>query len=371
MEKRVLGAFVVTSVLAVVAGCSSSSATRTGFESSPTDPSGGGTGEPDGNIDQGNPAGSGDKPAAQPDRPGCAQDEYKETLPTKTSLSGLTFSSTKANDFLLAALDKRYPLGKKMIEGGLSSSIAAQQGNCIDRFLQDKSSAASVLRQSSTVVHECGHFFDLGGSKGSDSMYVIRPKGLAGDTELTFTCKSGDTTSRGGKTFARSLIKKDVHYNDREACGGKAAQGCDFYADIYLDGSPTDSTFDSGDQGYSFVLEEASQYVNSLASALAFQDQYQGTKVSERDGILTFLWYIERYLAMARTDYPAAYKFLSEDSCWRQATLSVWDRGWFYLKATKGMSNLGMDDGALETLVTDKVLTSEIDALRKLECSGN
>ena len=125
-----------------------------------------------------------------------------------------------------------------------------------------------------------------------------------------------DTTSRGGKTFARSLIKKDAQYAKRQACGGKAGMGCDSYADVYLDGDPNDSTFDSGYQGYNSVLEEATQYVNSLASALAFQDQYANEKVSDRDGILTFLWYIERYLAVARTDYPAAYKLLSEDSCW-------------------------------------------------------
>jgi hypothetical protein len=358
MQKRkIIGSLVVAAALAI-AGCSSSATPRTGFDTAPTDP-GATPGEGEG---EGNPAGTGEPPPAQPEKPGCAQDEYTETLPTKASISGIPFSQAGANDFLLAALEKRYPIGKAIVEGGLSSSLAASQGNCIDRFLRDKSSAGAVLRQSSTIVHECGHFFDLGGSSGSGSEFVLKPK------ELTFTCKSGDTTTRGGKTFARSLLKKDTHYAKRQACGGKVAQGCDFYADIYLDGSSSDPTFQSGDQGYNSVLEEATQYVNSLASALAFQEQYAGTKVSERDGILTFLWYIERYLAMARTDYPAAYKLLSEDSCWRQATLSVWDRGWFYLKATDGLSNLGMDDAKLETLVTDKVLTSEIDALRKLEC---
>lgn len=303
------------------------------------------------------------KPKPDSGKPGCAGDSYSETAITpKTSLSGLKFSKDTANDYLLAALEKRYPLGKEIVEGGLDSSLAQSQGNCIDRFLSDKSSAATVLRQASTVVHECGHFYDIGESKGSAAAYVIRD-------DLKFSCKSGDTTDRGGKTFARSLIRKDDYYAKRKACpSGTASAGCDSYAEVYLNGSPTDSTFDSGDQGYSFVLEEAAQYVNSLATALAFQDQITNMKVSERDGILTFLWYIERYLAMAKESYPDAYELLSTDECWRQATLTVWDRGWYYLGETKGMSNLGFDDAAIEKLVNDSKLTAEIDALRDLEC---
>jgi hypothetical protein len=227
---------------------------------------------------------------------------------------------------------------------------------------QDRTSSGAVLRAASVVVHECGHFYDLDQSSGDTSSYVVRE-------DLKFSCDSGDTTDRGGKTFARSLIRKDAYYAKRKACPqGTAKSGCDMYAEVYLTGSPTDNTFDSGDQGYNFVLEEANQYVNSLASALAFHDQFGNNVLSERDGILTFLWYIERYLAMARTDYPDAYKLLSQDSCWRQATLSIWDRGWFYLNATKGMSNLEMYASEIEPLVNDAKLTAEIDALRDAEC---
>ena len=337
-----------------------------GSQAAPTDPGTDGSGDGNGET-PGTTSGDGGttttkKPPAQPDKPGCAQDKYTETLPTKTSLTGISFSQASANNYLLSALDKRYPLGETIVNGGLSSPEAASQGNCIDRFLDDKSNANAVLRGASTVVHECGHLFDLGDSSGDASTYHIR-------ADLKFTCNGGDTTDRGGKTFARSLIKQDAQYSKRVACAsGTAASGCDMYAPIYLDGSPTDSTFDSGDQGYNFLLEEATQYVNSLASAYAFQDAYVNQSASERDGILTFLWYIERYLAMARTQYPDAYKALSQDACWRQATLSVWDRGMFYLDASKSLSSLGIDDAAIETLVNDPTLLAEIDSLRALEC---
>jgi hypothetical protein len=338
-------------------GCTATE-TRQGDEGSPTNP--GASGGPAGGDGS---SGRTETPPPKPDQPGCAQEAYTETLPTTASLSGLTFSQANANDYLVQALGLRYPLGKAIVEGGLSSSMAASQGNCIDRFLQDKSSAMVVLNQASTIVHECGHFYDLGEASGKESAFVIRP----GD--LTFTCKNGDTTSRGGKTFARSLIKKDGHYAKRKACTSSSAQlGCDNYAPIYLDGDPTDTTFEGGDQGYNTVLEETTQYVNALATALAFQESYSGFDASERDGILTFFWYLERYLAMARTDYADAYALISQDTCWRQATLTVWDRGWFYLNATKDMSDLGIEDTEIEALVKDPDLLAEIDALRELEC---
>ena len=64
----------------------------------------------------------------------------------------------------------------------------------------------------------------------------------------------------------------------------------------------------------------------------------------------------------------SAYTALSSDACWRQATLSVWDRGWFFLEATKSLSALEIDAPALQALVKDPALTAEIDALRNLEC---
>lgn len=337
-----------------VGGCSSETGRR-GFD----DGSSGGQ-STDGTTPAGEAPGSGGT-TPNPEKPGCAQGSYAEDLPTTDSLSGIPFSSSTADEYLLAALEKRFPMGKEITEGGLNSSLAKTQGNCIDRFLSDKSSAAAVLRQAPTIVHECGHFMDLGKGSGASSAFVVRP-------DLTFTCDKGDTTSRGGKTFARSLIKSDAFYNQRKACGGSAKQGCDFYADVYLDGSASNSSFEGGDQGFNSVLEEANQYVNSLATALAFSDQYKNAKVSERDGILTFLWYIERYLKMAREEYPAAYTLISGDECWRQATLSVWDRAWFYLDAAKDQDNLQLDADALTDLVKDSSLTSEIDALRKLEC---
>lgn len=360
MDRRrttLFGSVIVGFFATALVGCASTAESRPSFDPGATDPAEGD--QPGDGMGDGSGTATTTPPAQ---KPACGSGQYTETLPSASaSLSGLSFSSSTANDFVLKALAKRYPIGKQIVEGGLSSPLAEQQGNCIDRFLQDRSSEDGALRGVSTVVHECGHLYDLGDAQGSDSTYYVRP-------DLKFTCKSGDTTDRGGKTFARSLLRGDEYDSKRQACGGRSMPGCDSYADVYLDGSATDSTFQSGDQGYNSVLEEANQYVNSLATAYAFQDAYTDMKTSDRDGILTFLWYIERYLKLAHDKYPAAYALLAQDKCWREATLSVWDRGWFYLKTTQGMDSLGMDDAALTTLVKDSSLNAEIDALRKLEC---
>ena len=89
-----------------------------------------------------------------------------------------------------------------------------------------------------------------------------------------------------------------------------------------------------------------------------------GGSVSERDGILTFLWYVQRYLRLARLQYPDAYGLLVNDPCWRESVLTVWGRAWLYLTLTDDLPQLGIDDDLLYGLATDETLLEEIDRLR-------
>ena len=142
-----------------------------------------------------------------------------------------------------------------------------------------------------------------------------------------------------------------------------AGRDCDGYAQVYLDGDPDDSNFEGGDQGFNSVMEETVQYVNSLAVGYAFQDFYERT-VSERDGLLTFLWYVGRYLRYGRDNYPDAYQWVLNDACYREAILTVWGRAWLYLDATKDLDQLGISDDALEALVMDSLILDEIQKVR-------
>ncbi len=291
--------------------------------------------------------------------PACTDGKYSEVLPTPqvsidSAISGYT--SQGYMEFIKSVLQARYPVGLHILEGGLGSQGFGGQ-SCVDMFLSSKQSASDVIRQLSTLVHECGHFFDIGAGGFAGFAYIITP-------DLSFTCQGGHSTTQGGKTFARSLLNGDDQASRRSPCGGGGAGfGCDSYAAIYLDGDPDDGNFDGGDQGFGSLLEEAVQYVNSLATGYAFHDHYSFS-MSERDGILTFLWYVGRYLRLARAEHPQTYALLSQDECWRDAILTVWGRAWLFLQATEGISQLGIDDAALMTLATSPEVLQEIEALR-------
>ena len=290
--------------------------------------------------------------------PMCTDGQYAEAPPpVDADLSDVMWMG-EVGPYVDAVLDRRYPTGALLVRGGRENTRFGQ--DCDALFAGSPSSGEDVIDRSGVIVHECGHFHDLNLSSGPTSVYELT-------AELRLSCDRGDATDRGGDTFARSRINDDDQASRRAPCGGGGGRGCDSYADIYLDGDPDDGTFDGGDQGFNMLFEETVQYVNSLAVAWAFVDQMApGRSTSARDGLLTFLWYVERYLRRARLEDPTAYARIT-DPCWRDAILTVWGRAWLFLEATEGMSALGIDDAALFELVTDPELLSEIERLRELE----
>ncbi|MCB9592675.1 MAG: hypothetical protein H6719_08075 [Sandaracinaceae bacterium] len=282
--------------------------------------------------------------------PDCTDGMFTEALPDPTAdLSDLeaAYTGSDPRAFIEAVLGRRYSTGRELVVNGNSPGI----GDCVELFLSDPSTPTSVYEELSTIVHECGHFYDLS-EGGADAVYVIN------DSPLRLSCSGGDTVARGGSTYERSRIRNDEY---------QSLNASDFYADIYLDGNPDDSMFDGGDQGFDSLLEETVQYVNSLASSYAFTNELNtGGASSQRDGILTFLWYVERYLHMARLTFPSAYDHIlnGDAGCWRNAILTVWGRAWLYLETTRGMGHLGINDAMLEGLVMDAELLGEIQRLR-------
>ena len=292
----------------------------------------------------------------------CIDGQYSESSPTSEADISAPMNSYSPGDvhgFILDVLDIRFPVGRAIYEGGYTSQ-GPFPDNCLNYFLGDASSGQAIIGQMSTLVHECGHFYDIASSGWGDSVYHI-----TGD--LSFTCSDGSVPDNGGGvTFARSLISTDEYADLHPPCANYTDQGCDSYAAIYLNGSPYNGSFESGDQGFNMLHEETLQYVNSLATGFAFQNDLSYS-VSERDGILTFLWYTMRYLRMARLEYPQAYALLSEDDCWRELILTTWGRAWLFLELTENSSNLGLNDDFLMELVQDQSLLDEIQRLRAIQ----
>jgi len=276
--------------------------------------------------------------------PLCDEGNYTEALPDdKADLSGLigAYTPSEYKPFIAAVLGARYPVGASLVADGLR--LGTQIGDCVDLFLRAKDSGGAVIGQLSTFVHECGHFLDIAKGGFSSSYFQIVQ-------DQSFSCP------RLGNALARSEINNDDY---------SALFAGDSYKDVYLDGDPNNASFEGGDQGFDSVLEETTQYVNSLATDWAFRDNIRsGSSISARDGILTFLWYTMRYLRVARTGNPTTYEAIRDNSCWREAILTVWARAWFYLELTDGISSLGIRDARLLELATDPSLLSEIAALR-------
>lgn len=295
---------------------------------------------------------------------GCIDGAYEEALPTpEGSIEALigAYEAKNAFEFVLAVLAVRYPTGRFLVDQG----VAKAKQNCFELFLPAalRGTAKSTLDRIEVLVHECGHLYDLSVGSFSGHHYHI-------SETVQRTC-SGGSSQGGGKMFARSRLQSDTYSLLRPPCSkGSGPHGCDSYADIYLNGNPDDAKFESGDQGFDMLHEETVQYVHSLATASAFSDRIAGS-TSARDGILTFLWYTERYLRLARTEYPAAYAKLADDPCWREAILLTWGRAWRMLDATATNKKLGIQDKTILPLVDDPDLLNEIELIRtKHGCKG-
>ena len=305
--------------------------------------------------------GSGGGGQASPEQwvnPECTDGRYGEILPPADADIQAQLDAYRSDadiDFLHDVLEIRYPWGASLVRRAQMTS----QEDCVGFFFTPTNTASEVISQLSTIVHECGHFADLSAGDFSNSTYIISP-------ELEIRCPDGETTERGGRTFARSRINRDEY--SLPPCQGRIG-GCDFYRDVYLDGDPDNQSFEGGDQGFDSLLEELLQYINSLAVGYAFHRELMMGQVSERDGILTFLWYLTRYLQMARIEYPDVYQILTND-CWRGAILTLWGRAWLYLGVTEGMPALGIDDEAILMRMSTAVLIEEIERLRMMDgCS--
>ena len=259
-----------------------------------------------------------------------------------------SYNVANLNQFILDLLELRYPTGAYIVNEALNSN--SQLGDCVAYFAYDTSSAEKVIDTLSTVVHECGHFLDIELGGWTSDVFVLTE-------DLTLQCEGGDKFEYGGNTFVRSELMNDTFASLRPMCEDGQWGGCDSYADVYLVG-------DSGNQGFNTVMEEVVQYINSLATGYAFHDQSNWT-VSQKDGILTFLWYMQRYLYLARTQYPETHSFILGNACYRELILTAWGRAWLYLDVTDAYPKLGMEDDLLKELVMAPELLAEIQSVRE------
>ncbi|MBI4510235.1 MAG: hypothetical protein HY698_11420 [Deltaproteobacteria bacterium] len=250
-----------------------------------------------------------------------------EVLPIRSDITDLlnAFSANNKLAWSIQVLNRRYPTG------GLILEKANNDTNCFDVGVSGASSATEVLAGLRTSVHECGHMVDL-----NQKTFVLG-KSLSYDCDFAVVA---DTPPR------RILV--DDEY--------QALWPKDEFKQDYL--------VDLGDQALAYLMTEALQYINTLATSYALYD-YAPFDPIARDGTHAFQWYVTRYLRLLRMNYSTQYSRAAGDRCWRRLVLAGWGRAHRYLAASKGMPDLGgADDALLERLVTTPELVDEIRRLR-------
>lgn len=261
----------------------------------------------------------------------CPDELWTEARPDNTAdLSDLEAGYTEAQylSAITTALERRYPTGRWIVDGGLQNP----QLDCVMAFSQgQRGDFSRAMLSLSTVVHECGHLFDLRNFNGQTFTYQVTP-------ELTYTLPRLNTP-------ARSLIAQYTYPGDR-------------YEMIYLEGQ-------SGSQGFETLMEEFLQYINSLLTGYAFVDYYGNQSRSDRDGILTFMLYLEYYLQHTRMMNVPAYEAIVSNAQWREAILTMWGRAELALTFAEGQRQLGISDTMVEPLVRNPDLLNEIELIRQ------
>jgi hypothetical protein len=133
----------------------------------------------------------------------------------------------------------------------------------------------------------------------------------------------------------------------------------DSYVKIYLEGK-------SGAEGFNSLLDEYNAYAHSLAASYCTRDLLRpGTRVSALDGILTMRYYVETYLALARTAHPADYAAILADPGHVRMILTVWDRAELWLRRSVGVRELGIDVERLTARVYEPARLEEIAVVRE------
>ncbi|GAA0259022.1 hypothetical protein GCM10010492_70010 [Saccharothrix mutabilis subsp. mutabilis] len=316
-------------------------------------------------------------PTTPPDRSvvvdrDCADGTFVQTVedfrvPSQfTDISDLVngYSAAGYMNFINGVLSRRYPTGKRIVD--LGGGQAA-----VDRWLWRKDTAAQVLGQLSMVVHEIGHQIDK--SNPENKYFVTRTRNGA-DLVLTAPGMHGKGTTSTSPMFsmARSLLLADAENRKRPPAErgtittsrefGSGSHGSDrTYAETYLNGDPSDTRFDSGDQGFNMLVEEWNQYINSMAVTYYLRGD-TSTRTSDRHALLTFLWWIERYLAKIRTEHPDQHTYLTSNPSWRTTLLTLWGRSWRYLNTS--VPGMEPDTAYLTELVRQPHLLTEIQRLR-------
>lgn len=126
------------------------------------------------------------------------------------------------------------------------------------------------------------------------------------------------------------------------------------YYELYLTG-------DSGNQDLLILLDEVNAYIHSLNSTICFIDLISKNIIqSDRDGLATFMYYLELYLKKARSSHAEQWEQIYNDSEYLTLIDSLWKRAESVFKNALKYPRLGMQDKFIIKKVYDKKNINEL-----------
>ena len=285
----------------------------------------GGAGDVDasGNETDANPNAPDARPGATD--AGTSQAEcYTEVANPNADITDLVASYGGANwkDELIAVMTRRHPATAFLLNAQRNDSYFSQ--------FSDSNSWTGMVGWLDTLSHEETHLFNAyhAQSVGKTSSVFFREDLILYPPTIS--------------TFARSEIHDDIAQSARDG----------IYASTYLTGS-------SGERGFEALVDEQSCYLNELAAVGLVGEHFNGG-VSLRDGSVAFLYFMQVYLRVARTEYPAIYNQLKGSEVYREIVKTQWLRTHYFLPYADAFPNLGINDGTYRTLMHQPENMAEI-----------
>lgn len=120
----------------------------------------------------------------------------------------------------------------------------------------------------------------------------------------------------------------------------------------------------SGKQKLDSLLEEFNAYTHDLSTSVTLVDLKAATlRSSNRDGVLTFMYYLELYLKQARTNFAGAWQVLVSDRDYVEAIRALWANAEVALARACPHAQLGVSDSFLARKVYS---ASNLEAINEL-----
>jgi len=209
---------------------------------------------------------------------------------------------------VIEAMERRWPAGAYLLQYQINDSYWGQ--------FSDSNSWSGMVNWLDTLVHEETHLFN--------AYHAID----VGELAALYFREDKILYLPNDQGFARSEILSELI---PEAQAG-------IYAGTYLTGS-------QGDRAFNPLLDEAAAYVNEVPGLSVFGEYFPGQGLSLRDGAAAFLYYIEVYLRVGRTNHPDWYDWAKTQPVYVEAVELLWLRThFFYEQVADDYPSLGISD---------------------------